>query len=79
MSMYDLHSIGIECNCCSIRIICMTTHFIEAEIDLQATPVELKKEIEAEPQKRGEPLRWAITEVDQEEEKVRVEAVVTQD
>ncbi len=57
----------------------MTTHFIEAEIDLQATPVELKKEIEAELAKRGEPLRWAITEVDQEEEKVRVEAVVTQD
>ncbi len=55
----------------------MTTHFITAEIDFQATPTELQKTIEAELKKQGEPLRWAITSVDTEQEKVTVEAVVT--
>ncbi|MGK7924182.1 MAG: hypothetical protein AB4290_02830 [Spirulina sp.] len=55
----------------------MTTHFITAEIDLQETPIKLKEEIEAELEKRGEPLRWAITEVDTEAQKAKVEAVVT--
>lgn len=55
----------------------MTTHFITAEIDLQETPVKLKQEIEAELEKRGEPLRWAIVEVDEETQKAKVEAVVT--
>lgn len=55
----------------------MTTHFITAEIDLQETPIQLKQEIEAELEKRGEPLRWAITEVDTEAQKAKVEAVVT--
>ncbi|WP_204103424.1 MULTISPECIES: hypothetical protein [Spirulina sp. CCY15215] len=55
----------------------MTTHFITAEIDLQETPIKLKQEIEAELEKRGEPLRWAITEVDIEAQKAKVEAVIT--
>jgi hypothetical protein len=55
----------------------MTTHFISAEIDLQETPTELQKAIEAELKKQGEPLRWAVTAVDTEKEKVTVEAVVT--
>ena len=55
----------------------MTTHFISAEIDLQETPTELQKAIEAELKKQGEPLRWAVTAVDAEKEKVTVEAVVT--
>ncbi|MEO3707054.1 hypothetical protein [Trichormus azollae] len=55
----------------------MTTHFISAEIDLQETPTELHKAIEAELKKQGEPLRWAITAVDKEQEKVTLEAVVT--
>ncbi|MBD2665638.1 hypothetical protein B6N60_03495 [Richelia sinica FACHB-800] len=55
----------------------MTTHFITAEINLQETPTELQKEIEAQLKKQGEPLRWAITAVDEEQEKVTVEAVVT--
>jgi hypothetical protein len=55
----------------------MTTHFITAEIDLQETPTELQQVIEAELQKQGEPLRWAITAVDSDAEKVTVEAVVT--
>jgi hypothetical protein len=55
----------------------MTTHFITAEIDLQETPTQLHKEIEAQLQKQGEPLRWAITNVDVERQKATVEAVVT--
>ena len=55
----------------------MTTHFITAEIDLQETPAQLQKEIEQELEKRGEPLRWAITSVDQDQEKAQVEAIVT--
>lgn len=56
----------------------MTTHFITAEIDLQESPIAMQQEIEAELQKRGEPLRWAITEVKENSQKVVVEAVVTQ-
>ncbi|MBD0363287.1 MAG: hypothetical protein ICV55_11040 [Coleofasciculus sp. C3-bin4] len=55
----------------------MTTHFITAEIDLQETPVQLQQEIEAELQKRGEPLRWAVTRVDTDRQKAQVEAIVT--
>ncbi|MBF2064944.1 MAG: hypothetical protein IGS39_11060 [Calothrix sp. C42_A2020_038] len=57
----------------------MTTHFISAEINLQETPTELQKVIETELKKQGEPLRWAITSVDTEQQKVKVEAVVTQE
>jgi hypothetical protein len=55
----------------------MTTHFIAAEINLQDTPTELQQVIEAELKKQGEPLRWAITSVDVEQQKCTVEAVVT--
>lgn len=55
----------------------MTTHFISAEIDLQETPTELQKAVETELKKQGEPLRWAITSVDTEQQKAKIEAVVT--
>jgi len=55
----------------------MTTHFITAEIELQETPTELQKTIERELKKEGEPLRWAITSVDVEQQSCTVEAVVT--
>ncbi|MDJ0647743.1 MAG: hypothetical protein QNJ60_03475 [Xenococcaceae cyanobacterium MO_188.B19] len=55
----------------------MTTHFITAEIDLQENPTQLQQEIEAELTKEGEPLRWAITEVDREKEQIKVEAIIT--
>lgn len=55
----------------------MTTHFITAEIDLQQNPVQLHQAIEAELQERGEPLRWAVTSVDVEQQKAVVEAIVT--
>ena len=54
----------------------MTTHFINAEIDLQESPNKLNQEIEKELEKRGEPLRWAVTKVDMETQKAHVEAVV---
>jgi predicted anti-sigma-YlaC factor YlaD len=54
----------------------MTTHFITAEIDLQASPVEMTQAITAELQKRGEPLRWAVTAVNAEQQTAIVEAVV---
>ena len=57
----------------------MTTHFITAEIDLQETPNQLHQAVEAELEKRGEPLRWAVTSVDQERQTAVVEAVVLQE
>lgn len=57
----------------------MTTHFITAEVDLQASPLEMQRAIEAELQKRGEPLRWAVTQVDLNQQKAVVEAIVTTD
>lgn len=55
----------------------MTTHFITAEVDLQATPIALQKEVEAELNKHGQPLRWAVTGVDTEAQTAQVEAIVT--
>ncbi|HAG81772.1 MAG TPA: hypothetical protein DD379_20155 [Cyanobacteria bacterium UBA11162] len=55
----------------------MTTHFITAEIDLQESPKQLHQAIETELEKRGEPLRWAVTAVDTEQQKVQIEAIVT--
>ena len=55
----------------------MTTHFITAEVELQANPTELEQAIAKELTKQGEPLRWAITTVDSQKEKATVEAVVT--
>lgn len=55
----------------------MITDFISLEIDLQENPAKLQSIVEAELNKYGKPLRWAITAVDYEKEKVTLEAVVT--
>lgn len=55
----------------------MTTHFITAEIDLRESPLEMQKAIEDELKKRGEPLRWAVTEINQEQQTAVIEAIVT--
>ena len=55
----------------------MIAHFITAEIDLQPTPAQLHSKIEAELKKQGEPLRWAVTNVNIERQLALVEAVVT--
>lgn len=52
----------------------MTTHFIAAEIDLEAIDADLQANIEAKLREQGEPLRWAVTEVNAHTAKV--EAVV---
>lgn len=57
----------------------MTTHFITAEIELQETPLELHQEIESQLEKEGEPLRWAVTKVNKEQQTATVEAIVTKD
>lgn len=57
----------------------MTTHFITAEIDLQATPIKLQQEIESQLEREGEPLRWAVTQVDKEKQTATVEAIVTKE
>lgn len=60
----------------SLELARMTTYFITVEIDLQATPGQLRQAVEAELQKQGEPLRWAVTRVDVERQKAEVEAIV---
>ncbi len=55
----------------------MTTHFITAEIDLTENVAELNEAITKELAKQGEPLRWAITEVDKNKSKIKVEAIVS--
>lgn len=55
----------------------MTTHFIMVEIDLQLDPLQLQEVIVLELSKQGDPLRWAITEINTQQQKVKVEAVVT--
>lgn len=55
----------------------MKTIFITTEIDLPKTPQQLQQLIERALQKQGEPLRWAITHVDTQRQKVQVEAIVT--
>lgn len=55
----------------------MTTHFITAEIDLQESPLTLSQDVEARLRQEGEPVRWAITQV--EGQKACIEAVVTVD
>jgi len=55
----------------------VTTHFIEAEVTLQDSPVKTRGMIETELETWGEPLRWAVTSVDVERQTAHVEAVVT--
>jgi hypothetical protein len=64
----------------------MTTHFITAEIEINDNQEAIAKTIEQELSNHGEPLRWAITSVeeqaataqaDKKTKKAIVEAVVT--
>jgi hypothetical protein len=55
----------------------MKTHFVTLEINLKASSIALQHAIELELQKQGEPLRWAVTEVDTKAQKAFVEAIVT--
>lgn len=55
----------------------MKTHFITVEIELKDSPTEQQTAIEAELQKHGEPLRWAVTSVNVDQQIAYVEAIVT--
>ncbi len=55
----------------------MNTYFISVEVDLQTTPSEMQAAIKAELRNYGEPLRWAITSVNADTQKVQLEAIVT--
>lgn len=55
----------------------MNTKFISVEIELEETPARLLSQIEVELLSHGEPLRWAITNIDIERHKAIVEAIVT--
>lgn len=56
----------------------MTIHFITVEVSLHHTS-DLNQAIEAELQKQGDPLRWAITHLDTAQQKAYVEAIVTRE
>ncbi len=55
----------------------LATHFITLDINLGAAQDDLVGAIEAALAKRGEPLRWAITQVNSATQTATVEAVVT--
>jgi hypothetical protein len=55
----------------------MTTHFITAEVDLPDTAEKLHQAIKTELAKQGEPLRWAVTDVDVSRQKALIEAIVS--
>jgi hypothetical protein len=54
----------------------MTTHFISAEIDLQDTPLKVQSFVESQLAKQGEPLRWSITQVDEQKGTMTIEAII---
>ncbi|MBD2075194.1 hypothetical protein H6F86_15080 [Phormidium sp. FACHB-592] len=55
----------------------MITQFITAEIKLEGSPAEVRQAIEAKLQTYGDPLRWAVTEVNITTQKAIVEAIIT--
>ncbi|MBD2109902.1 hypothetical protein [Nodosilinea sp. FACHB-13] len=55
----------------------LATHFITLNINLGDAQEDLVGMIEAALAKRGEPLRWAITQVNPATQTATVEAVVT--
>jgi hypothetical protein len=55
----------------------MVTQFITIEVSLNNLSVDLQPMIEARLKRQGEPLRWAITAI--QDGSAQVEAVVLQD
>lgn len=55
----------------------MITQFVTTEIKLEGSSAEMRQAIEAELQKHGDPLRWAVTDVKVTEQIAIVEAIVT--
>ncbi len=63
----------------NIPVLPMTTHFITAEINMQESVADLHQEISATLSNYGQPLRWAVTSVDAQQQTLALEAVVTTD
>lgn len=55
----------------------MVTQFLTIEVDLQPSSTDLPQAIETALQRYGDPLRWAITEVNVITQTAIVEAIVT--
>ncbi|MBW4696193.1 MAG: hypothetical protein KME27_31145 [Lyngbya sp. HA4199-MV5] len=55
----------------------MVTQFITAEIKLEASSADLQRAIESQLQTYGDPLRWAITDVNVATQTAIVEAIIT--
>ncbi len=55
----------------------MTTHFITAEVAINENQEQLVNAIQTELEQHGQPLRWAVTQVNQATQTAYVEAVVT--
>jgi hypothetical protein len=56
----------------------ISTLFLSLTIPLSSSPARLREQVEVMLRSHGEPLRWAITSVDIEQQTAQVEAVVTQ-
>jgi hypothetical protein len=48
-------------------------------VALQKTPAATRQAIEAELQKHGDPLRWAVTSVNLTEQTAIIEAIITRE
>jgi hypothetical protein len=57
----------------------MTIESVEIELDITNALTDLNLAIETSLQNWGEPLRWAITEVNPETNVARIEAIVIRD
>lgn len=57
----------------------MMTHFVRLEIAYRGSVSELQQAIAVQLRQHGEPLRWAITEIDAARQIAYIEAVVTID
>jgi len=55
----------------------MLTQFVRFEVALQTDPAQLERAIAQTLQTYGDPLRWAITQVDETRHVAAIEAVVT--
>jgi hypothetical protein len=56
----------------------MKTEFITLELNLAGLKEDHRQAVEEHLRTQGEPLRWAITHIDDQSQTATVEAVITQ-
>jgi hypothetical protein len=54
------------------------SNFITLEIPLENSPLQMQQAIEIALKQWGDPLRWAVMEVDVSNQIAKIEAIVTQ-